>query len=53
MDAGLNCQRTEKAISDDCPAESVPHSKAHKKPCGPKKFGATYSYLLAYTTVIM
>ena len=35
------------------PAESVPHSKAHKKPCGCKKFGATYTYLLAYATVIM
>ena len=51
MDAGLNCQRTEKAIPDN--DLSVAHSKAHKKPCGLKTFGATYTYLLAYAAVIM
>ena len=33
MDAGLNCQRTEKAIPDN-DVMSVAHSIAHKKTCG-------------------
>jgi hypothetical protein len=43
MDAGLNCQRTEKAIPDS--DLSVAHSITPKNPWG--KFGATYTYLLA------